>query len=158
MYIYPSSPESASSLQSEESAAVKIQAGFRGYRVRKQLYPLTKPRASSHIPSQRFEYSSNPRTSTRRHQHSHARTHANDLMEERQIYPNTSRAVDGQQVAASTPDAESVEDRCATKIQAGFRGFLVRKKQKIATDAAVKIQSSFRGFKARKEAEKMKHP
>ncbi|XP_034475466.1 abnormal spindle-like microcephaly-associated protein homolog [Drosophila innubila] len=158
MYIYPSSPESASSLQSEESAAVKIQAGFRGYRVRKQLYPSTKPRTSSHISSQRYEYSSNPRTSTRRQQHSYARTHAIDSMEERQKYPNTSRAGDGQQVPASTADVESVEDRCATKIQAGFRGFLVRKKQKIATDAAVKIQSSFRGFKARKEAEKLKHP
>lgn len=77
-------------------------------------------------------------------------------MEERQKYPNAGRAVDGKQVPVSMADGESVEDRCATKIQAGFRGFLVRKKQKMETDAAVKIQSSFRGFKARKEAQKLK--
>ncbi|KAH8311638.1 hypothetical protein KR044_007303 [Drosophila immigrans] len=163
MYIYPSSPESASSLQSEESAAVKIQAGFRGYRVRKQLYRSNKPGNSNRIsgnilPSQRF--AANPRSSSGRCQtHSHssqvARTHTNVLMEERPKYPNS--AVDGQQVPASSADVASIEDRCATKIQAGFRGFLVRKKQKIATDAAVKIQSSFRGFKARKECEKLKH-
>lgn len=135
MYIYPSSPESESSLQSEESAAVKIQAGFRGYRVRKHIY--------------------DPRKSFRRQPHSHARTHVNDLMEERQKCLN--KTVDGQPFPASTEYKASMEDRCATKIQAGFRGFIVRKKQKLAADAAVKIQSSFRGFKARKEAEKFKH-
>ncbi|XP_062127247.1 LOW QUALITY PROTEIN: abnormal spindle-like microcephaly-associated protein homolog [Drosophila sulfurigaster albostrigata] len=157
MYIYPSSPESASSLQSEESAAVKIQAGFRGYRVRKQLYRSNKPVNTNRISgntlsSQRF-------SSGRRQQHSQSsqltRTHSNILMEERRNIQKT--AVDGQQVPAASADVASIEDRCATKIQAGFRGFLVRKKQKIATDAAVKIQSSFRGFKARKEAEKLKH-
>ncbi|KAH8358496.1 hypothetical protein KR093_000475 [Drosophila rubida] len=161
MYIYPSSPESASSLQSEESAAVKIQAGFRGYRVRKQLYRSNKPSNTNRIsgnilPSQRF--AANPRTSSGRRQQQSTqftRHQTNILMEERQKYPKAT--VDGQQVPASSPDVASIEDRCATKIQAGFRGFLVRKKQKIATDAAVKIQSSFRGFKARKEAEKLKH-
>lgn len=144
MYIYPSSPESASSLQSEESAAIKIQAGFRGYRVRKQLYRLNKSGAnisssSSSNRSKGRQSSSRP-SALRRQQQQQQRA-----MEER-------LQQDGQQMA----DGQTVEDRCATKIQAGFRGFLVRKKQKIATDAAVKIQSSFRGFKARKEAEKMK--
>lgn len=55
------------------------------------------------------------------------------------------------QHTATENGGKSVEDRSATKIQAGFRGFLVRKKQKIATDAAVKIQAGFRGFKTRKE-------
>lgn len=144
MYIYPSSPESASSLQSEESAAIKIQAGFRGYRVRKQLYRLNKSgtnisSSSSSNRSKGRQSSSRP-SALRRQQQQQQRA-----MEER-------LQQDGQQ----TTDGQTVEDRCATKIQAGFRGFLVRKKQKIATDAAVKIQSSFRGFKARKEAEKMK--
>ncbi|XP_053671406.1 IQ domain-containing protein N [Anopheles nili] len=34
MHIHPSSPNSS---QSEDDAATKIQAGFRGYRVRKQM-------------------------------------------------------------------------------------------------------------------------
>lgn len=139
MYIYPSSPESASSLQSEESAAIKIQAGFRGYRVRKQLYRLNKSGANSSNRSKGRQSSSRP-SALRRQQQQQQRA-----MEERL-----------QQEGQQTADGQTVEDRCATKIQAGFRGFLVRKKQKIATDAAVKIQSSFRGFKARKEAEKLK--
>lgn len=44
-----------------------------------------------------------------------------------------------------------LEDKSAAKIQAGVRGFLVRKRQKVATDAATKIQASFRGFKTRKD-------
>lgn len=139
MYIYPSSPESASSLQSEESAAIKIQAGFRGYRVRKQLYRLNSSSSSSNRSKGR-QSSSRP-SALRRQQQQQQRAMEERLQQE-----------GGQQTA----DGQTVEDRCATKIQAGFRGFLVRKKQKIATDAAVKIQSSFRGFKARKEAEKMK--
>lgn len=45
----------------------------------------------------------------------------------------------------------SLEDNSAAKIQAGVRGFLVRKRQKVATEAATKIQASFRGFKTRKD-------
>lgn len=141
MYIYPSSPESASSLQSEESAAIKIQAGFRGYRVRKQLYRLNKSGANSSSSNRSKGRQSSSRPSALRRQQQQQQR----AMEERL-----------QQEGQQTADGQTVEDRCATKIQAGFRGFLVRKKQKIATDAAVKIQSSFRGFKARKEAEKLK--
>lgn len=45
----------------------------------------------------------------------------------------------------------NLEEKSATKIQAGVRGFLVRKRQKTASEAATKIQASFRGFKTRKE-------
>ncbi|XP_016989995.1 abnormal spindle-like microcephaly-associated protein homolog [Drosophila rhopaloa] len=130
MYIYPSSPESASSLQSEESAAIKIQAGFRGYRVRKEIHRSSKSN-NSH---------------TRRNQRQRPKNNA--LMENQGNQP---RPNGGDQQASSENGGKSVEDRSATKIQAGFRGFLVRKKQKIATDAAVKIQAGFRGFKTRKE-------
>ncbi|EDW58910.1 abnormal spindle-like microcephaly-associated protein homolog [Drosophila virilis] len=153
MYIYPSSPESELNLQSEESAAIKIQAGFRGYRVRKQLYRLSKSnssRTNGHL-SQRY---ANQHSSGVRRQQRQQHPHINDFMEENQQLP---KAADGQHAPVMS-DVSSVENRSATKIQAGFRGFLVRKKQKIATDAAVKIQSSFRGFKARKEAEKFKQP
>ncbi|KAH8347098.1 hypothetical protein KR059_005179 [Drosophila kikkawai] len=132
MYIYPSSPESASSLQSEESAAIKIQAGFRGYRVRKQIHRNSKSNSN-----------------TRRNQRQ--RPQNNALMENQGNSSRPSNATSNDPKANGENGGKSVEDRCATKIQAGFRGFLVRKKQKIATDAAVKIQAGFRGFKARKE-------
>ncbi|XP_043655023.1 abnormal spindle-like microcephaly-associated protein homolog [Drosophila teissieri] len=130
MYIYPSSPESASSLQSEESAAIKIQAGFRGYRVRKEIHKSSK--------------NPHPRRNQRQ------RPKNNALMENQANSGNPRPSGEDQRTAAEN-GGKSVEDRSATKIQAGFRGFLVRKKQKIATDAAVKIQAGFRGFKTRKE-------
>ncbi|KAL1129619.1 hypothetical protein AAG570_012564 [Ranatra chinensis] len=46
---------------------------------------------------------------------------------------------------------EQIHDRSATIIQAGVRGFLVRKRQKARADAAVKIQAGFRGFKVRRD-------
>ncbi|XP_068153217.1 abnormal spindle-like microcephaly-associated protein homolog [Drosophila tropicalis] len=139
MYIYPSSPESASSLQSEESAAIKIQAGFRGYRVRKQLHRQTKTTSNGYL-SHRH---------SNQHNRRHQRLHGNTAMENQQKPTATNENAPA--VANVDADMTSEADRCATKIQAGFRGFLVRKKQKIATDAAVKIQAGFRGFKARKE-------
>ncbi|KAH8247232.1 hypothetical protein KR038_000741 [Drosophila bunnanda] len=141
MYIYPSSPESASSLQSEESAAIKIQAGFRGYRVRKQIHRNNKSSGSA---ANRLSNSN-----TRRNQRQ--RPQSNALMENQGNPSRPSNATSSDPKANGENGGKSVEDRCATKIQAGFRGFLVRKKQKIATDAAVKIQAGFRGFKARKE-------
>lgn len=117
MHIHPSSPDSAFS---EDCAATIIQAGFRGYRVRKQL--RQKP-------------------NRRRH-------HRRQMENRNGPEPRTDRNTNS--------EGASVEDRSATKIQAGVRGFLVRKRQKIAADAATKIQASFRGFKVRKEMEKMK--
>lgn len=118
MHIHPASPNSASSHSSEEDAATKIQAGFRGYRVRKAIRNQ-KPGGS------------------------------------------TSNATgSGGPSGASGPQtrgkksAASLEDKSATKIQAGVRGFLVRKRQKTATEAATKIQASFRGFKTRKDLTK----
>lgn len=146
MYIHPSSPNSATSIQSEESAAIKIQAGFRGYRVRKQLLHQQRPTINGY------------------HQHrssSHRRRHQRQQQQRQQNMENTNAqtlSVTSQlrDDNSSEREGSSVEDRCATKIQAGVRGYLVRKKQKIATDAATKIQAGFRGFKARKETQKMK--
>ncbi|XP_017477439.1 PREDICTED: abnormal spindle-like microcephaly-associated protein homolog [Rhagoletis zephyria] len=133
MHIHPSSPNSDfdAAVQTEENAAIKIQAGFRGYRVRKQMHHQPQTNALQHFQQQSPEQSIN-RTSQKINQ------------------PTNSYS--------SSPDLESIthEDRYATKIQAGVRGYLVRKKQKIATEAATKIQASFRGFKARKETQKMK--
>ncbi|XP_055905106.1 abnormal spindle-like microcephaly-associated protein homolog [Eupeodes corollae] len=121
MHIHPSSPNSS---PSEENAAIKIQAGFRGYRVRKQL---------------------------RRQRPSNGYYRAIQNMT-----TNNGNAAHLRDERSSGSEGSSVEDKCATKIQANVRGFLVRKKQKMATDAATKIQASFRGFKARKEAQKLR--
>lgn len=116
MHIHPSSPNSS---QSEDDAARTIQAGFRGYRVRKQLRQAKrmKENKSQNGHSENGSY------------HSYA-TH------------NPRGQVRG------------LEDQSATKIQAGIRGYLVRKRQKIEKEAAVKIQASFRGFKTRKNLHK----
>ncbi|XP_055533012.1 abnormal spindle-like microcephaly-associated protein homolog [Wyeomyia smithii] len=104
---HPGSPNSS---QSEDDAATKIQAGFRGYRVRKQI---------------------------RQNKTSTGGTASNSGM--------------GQQRSVGKKNGSSLEDNSAAKIQAGVRGFLVRKRQKVATEAATKIQASFRGFKTRKD-------
>lgn len=125
MHIHPSSPNSS---PSEENAAIKIQAGFRGYRVRKQLR-RQRPSNGYYRAIQNMAANNSSENGNAAH-----------LRDER----------------SSGSEGSSIEDKCATKIQANVRGFLVRKKQKMATDAATKIQASFRGFKARKEAQKLR--
>lgn len=127
MHIHPSSPNSAESLP-EELAATKIQAGFRGYRVRKQLKDsenINQPQSNIITRSSSQQNGNNNKENRRSNQH-------------------------------FQPRKGSIEEKSATKIQAGIRGFLVRKKQKVAADAAVKIQASFRGFKVRKDIMKNK--
>lgn len=120
MHIHPSSPSSSIS---EEDAAIKIQAGFRGYRVRKQLKQTTNGNLAT-----------NQRNSNNGYR--------NDRIDES----------NGQRYKAKQLDKE----KCATKIQAGIRGFLVRKKQRVAENAAIKIQAGFRGFRARKQLKNLK--
>lgn len=45
----------------------------------------------------------------------------------------------------------TLEEKSAAKIQAGWKGFKIRKELKNAREAAIKIQSSYRGFRTRKE-------
>lgn len=116
MHIHPSSPNSS---QSEDDAATKIQAGFRGYRVRKQMRQSKSGNSvsGSSGSGQSSQGSDRPQRSPK----------------------------GGKKLGAS------LEDKSAVKIQAGVRGFLVRKRQKAASEAATKIQASFRGFKTRKD-------
>lgn len=113
MHIHSSSPNSSIS---EEDAATKIQAGFRGYRVRKQMKEKLTRNTNS---NQQNGHSNN------------------------QQKPNGFRLKSAKSI--------EVEDRCATKIQAGIRGYLVRKRQKLVENAAIKIQAGFRGFRTRKQ-------
>ncbi|CAH1392888.1 unnamed protein product [Nezara viridula] len=111
----------------EEKAATVIQAGYRGFKTRKRL---------------REESSTNSNTGT----------------VEQEYIDNESSGFkisvkdDGESINSdSQSDDKSEKDLndSAKKIQAGVRGYLVRKKQKVERDAAVTIQSHFRGFKTR---------
>lgn len=128
MHIHPSSPSSSIS---EEDAATRIQAQFRGYRVRKQLKQNCNGNLASGQSNQRSINTNN------------VTAYRNECFEE----------TNGQRFKSS----KSLDkEKCATKIQAGFRGFLVRKKQRVAADASVKIQACFRGFRARKQLKNLK--
>lgn len=128
MHVHPSSPNSSIS---EENAATKIQANFRGYRVRKQIKDTTTTgstnAAVSEVAADRSAISASS---------------ASTVMDG---VGKRSAAVNGGDLLNDERDV------CATKIQAGIRGFLVRKKQKMASDAATKIQANFRGFKTRQQ-------
>lgn len=126
MHIHPSSPNSSIA---EEDAATKIQAGFRGYRVRKQLKEnINNGPARNQVNSSNYH-----------------RNNSNSNQRNKEL-----RSSNGNYIK-STKSIEIEEEKCATKIQAGVRGFLVRKKQKLAANAATKIQAGFRGFRARKQ-------
>lgn len=45
----------------------------------------------------------------------------------------------------------SIEEKSATKIQAQWKGFKIRKELQNCRNAATKIQAGWKGFKARKE-------
>lgn len=55
-----------------------------------------------------------------------------------------------QEAEAAAVATTELEDKSATKIQAGVRGFLVRKRQQAEQAAATRIQAGFRGFRTRK--------
>lgn len=114
MHVHPSSPNSSIS---EENAATKIQANFRGYRVRKQIKDTSAPATSAAAVPLDSSGSGSVGTTGKR-------------------------------------GSDRELDQSATKIQAGIRGYLVRKKQKLASDAATKIQANFRGFKTRQQLKK----
>lgn len=111
MHVHPSSPNSSIS---EENAATKIQANFRGYRVRKQIKDTSASSSSS----------------------------------------ASGVPLDSSSGSVCKRGSDRELDQSATKIQAGIRGYLVRKKQKLASDAATKIQANFRGFKTRQQLKK----
>jgi myosin heavy subunit len=109
-------------IKTANMAASKIQAGFRGYKVRKQLRENTEE-----------ENKNGPRSQGSRPQSANQE-------EEEEVMKATNE----------TP-AGDIEERSATKIQAGVRGYLVRKRRQAERDAAVKIQAGFRGYQARRE-------
>lgn len=108
-------------------AATKIQANFRGYRVRKRLKELekdaTKPTSAMSVTS---------------------------AMAARQCDRQRKELLAEEEEEERDATKGSLEEKSATKIQAQVRGFLARKKQQMAQVAATKIQAGFRGFRTRK--------
>lgn len=96
------------------NAATKIQAGFRGYRVRKQLKE-SRTKLMNHNNNNGIDV---------------------NLSSPPNLKKQDSRA--------------TLEEKSATKIQAGIRGFLVRKRHQAEQVAATRIQAGFRGFRTRK--------
>jgi len=109
------------------TAATKIQANFRGYRVRKQLKESTQRRRQS-----------------QQQQHQEPQ-HQQKNQQQQQEHPKSKDHLFKRQNTR-----EALEEKSATKIQAGIRGFLVRKRQQAVQAAATRIQAGFRGFKTRK--------
>ncbi|XP_011863662.1 PREDICTED: uncharacterized protein KIAA1683 homolog isoform X2 [Vollenhovia emeryi] len=101
------------------TAATKIQANFRGYRVRKQLKESTQRRRQQQQPQNQQD---------QQLEHTKSKEHLLKRQNTR----------------------EALEEKSATKIQAGIRGFLVRKRQQAVQAAATRIQAGFRGFRTRK--------
>ncbi|XP_076666409.1 uncharacterized protein LOC143368000 [Andrena cerasifolii] len=111
-------------------AATRIQANFRGYRVRKRLKELNQDLG--------LESSGTAVLDRER--------------EQRRLRKERLEGGGGRSTIPSEENAakESLEEQSATKIQARVRGFLVRKRQQIAQVAATRIQAGFRGFRTRK--------
>ncbi|XP_012537996.1 transcription factor SPT20 homolog isoform X2 [Monomorium pharaonis] len=107
------------------TAATKIQANFRGYRVRKQMKEATQRR--------------------RQQQHQHQQQNQQDHQSNQQEYTKPK-----EHLLKRQSTREALEEKSATKIQAGIRGFLVRKRQQAVQAAATRIQAGFRGFRTRK--------
>ncbi|XP_072749744.1 uncharacterized protein [Anoplolepis gracilipes] len=107
------------------TAATKIQANFRGYRVRKQLKESTQRR----------------RQSQQQHQ---------DSLAQQQKQQQQERPKPKEHLFKRQNTREALEEKSATKIQAGIRGYLVRKRQQAVQAAATRIQAGFRGFRTRK--------
>ncbi|KAM0736067.1 Abnormal spindle-like microcephaly-associated protein-like protein [Formica fusca] len=120
-------PKEETDAMKANTAATKIQANFRGYRVRKQLKESTPRRRQS---QQRQDQ--DPQEQQQNQQQQREFSKPKEHLFKRQ---NT---------------RETLEEKSATKIQAGIRGFLVRKRQQAVQAAATRIQAGFRGFKTRK--------
>ncbi|XP_014293050.1 myb-like protein X [Halyomorpha halys] len=105
----------------DEKAATVIQAGYRGFKTRKRLREELSTRSDTGTVEQ----------------------------EDNELSDMKNEGESNNSISPSDDKSEKELNDSAKKIQAGVRGYLVRKKQKVERDAAVTIQSHFRGFKTR---------
>ncbi|CAB0031226.1 unnamed protein product [Trichogramma brassicae] len=126
-----------------DKAATKIQAGFRGYQVRKKLHEQQqqKPRRNSSATINNQLQQLDNGTTQRQGQMEAKQQHQREQFHRQHSYD----CYDGE-----SSGSESLEDKSATVIQARVRGFLVRRRRHNENEAATKIQARFRGFRTRK--------
>lgn len=122
---------------SKDNAAAIIQAGYRGFKTRKDLKKVTDISEVSSGKAEKDDISIQQDISTEK----------NDVISPQES--NEDSESETKDDKSSTSKSEEELNESAKKIQAGIRGYLVRKDQKVKRDAAVKIQSHFRGFKTR---------
>ncbi|XP_011687196.1 PREDICTED: abnormal spindle-like microcephaly-associated protein homolog isoform X1 [Wasmannia auropunctata] len=121
-------PQENADAMKANTAATKIQANFRGYRVRKQLKESTQRRRQQQQQQNLLQDRQRDHHQQQQHEHTKPKEHLLKRQSTR----------------------EALEEKSATKIQAGIRGFLVRKRQQAVQAAATRIQAGFRGFRTRK--------
>ncbi|KAL7301534.1 hypothetical protein TKK_0005966 [Trichogramma kaykai] len=131
-----------------DKAATKIQAGFRGYQVRKKLQQQQQqqhqqePRRNSSAATINNQLQQLDNGTTQRQGQMEAKQqHQREQLHRQHSYD----CYDGE-----SSGSESLEDKSATVIQARVRGFLVRRRRHNENEAATKIQARFRGFRTRK--------
>lgn len=110
MHIQPSSPNS-----SEDDAATKIQAGFRGYRVRKQLQRSNQSRAAKENES------------------------TNGLQNGSVLEEKSATKIQAGIRGFLVRKRQKVEKDAAVKIQASFRGFKTRRELLSTSNKKTKI-------------------
>jgi len=126
-------PREEADAMKANTAATKIQANFRGYRVRKQLKESTQRRRHSQYEQQRQQQQQQQQN-----------------RQDQQLNQGKNQPKPKESLLKRQSTREALEEKSATKIQAGIRGYLVRKKQQAVQAAATRIQAGFRGFKTRK--------
>ena len=124
-------------------AATKIQASYRGFKTRQDIKAANTAaskiqagfrgyKVRKQLRENTVDNKNGPRNQGSRPQSANQETEADDV------------------------PASDIEERSAAKIQAGVRGYLVRKRRQTERDAAVKIQAGFRGYQARREVKARK--
>lgn len=107
MHIHPSSPNSS---LSEDDAAMKIQAGWKGYRVRKQLKNNKKTKASQ--------------------QNGHSNNKSNNYDDETVLQEKSAAKIQAGWKGFKIRKELKSASAAATKIQANWKGFKTRKEFK----------------------------
>lgn len=121
-------------------AATKIQASYRGFKTRQDI--KTANMAASKIQAGFRGYK--VRKQLRENSDHKKNGPGNQGSRPRSANPKEDVTATNQSAAGE------LEERSATKIQAGVRGYLVRKRHHAEREAAIKIQAGFRGYQARR--------
>ncbi|KAK3926797.1 Helicase SKI2W [Frankliniella fusca] len=144
----PSSASLPSDMKTAEAAATKIQAGFRGYKVRRQLREQSQDQSLADAGED--GHVTGGSAASNGGQSQHLGQHAGQQQCRSVGAHHEQRDMLESEHGLEGLDEELLQ-RSAARIQAGVRGFLVRRRQHNAALAAAKIQAGFRGYRARRD-------